>query len=122
MGAAGGELANQQACPVVLHYVGESSRVERDHRRLAELRLDGNETETFVDRGFSAYTGENSDRGDLKAIMDLARTGRIKRGMGNAPSHDPALAEERTYILGVSTVGAALREDLLGLRWWRDSP
>src|SRR5882757_7288682 len=36
--------------------------------------------ETFVDRGFSAYTGENSDRGDLKAIMDLARAGRIERG------------------------------------------
>ncbi len=33
-------------------------------------------TETFVDRGFSAYTGENSDKGDLKAIMDLARAGR----------------------------------------------
>jgi len=26
-------------------------------------------TETFVDRGFSAYTGENSDRGDVKAIV-----------------------------------------------------
>jgi hypothetical protein len=37
-------------------------------------------TETYVDRGLSAYTGENSDRGDLKAIMDLARAGRIKRG------------------------------------------
>lgn len=36
--------------------------------------------ESFIDRGFSAFTGENSDRGNLKAIMDLARAGRIKRG------------------------------------------
>src|SRR6202035_1009988 len=36
--------------------------------------------ETFVDRGFSAYTGENSDKGDLKAILDLAAAGKIKPG------------------------------------------
>jgi hypothetical protein len=36
--------------------------------------------ETFVDRGFSAFRGENSDKGDLKAILDLAATGKIKPG------------------------------------------
>ena len=36
--------------------------------------------ETFVDRGFSAYTGENSDKGHLKAILDLAAAGKIKPG------------------------------------------
>jgi hypothetical protein len=36
--------------------------------------------ERFVDRGFSAYRGENSDKGDLKAILDLATAGKIKPG------------------------------------------
>jgi Resolvase, N terminal domain/Recombinase len=36
--------------------------------------------ETFVDRGYSAYRGENSDKGDLKAILDLAAAGKIKPG------------------------------------------
>ena len=36
--------------------------------------------ETFVDRGFSAYTGENSDKGDLKAILDMTAAGKIKPG------------------------------------------
>lgn len=36
--------------------------------------------ETFIDRGFSAYTGENSDKGDLKAVLDMAAAGKIKTG------------------------------------------
>jgi hypothetical protein len=36
---------------------------------------------TFVDRGFSAYTGENSDSGDLKTVMGLA-------GVGSPTDHD----------------------------------
>jgi Recombinase/Resolvase, N terminal domain len=36
--------------------------------------------ETFVDRGFSAYTGENSDKGDLKAILDMTAAGKIRPG------------------------------------------
>ena len=69
-------------------------------------------TETFVDRGFSAYTGENSDRGDVKAIVDLARAGRIERGthlfrgfrgshlktpVGNAPARDQASPAQRDH-------------------------
>jgi len=36
--------------------------------------------ETFGDRGFSAYTGENSDKGDLKAILDMTAAGKIRPG------------------------------------------
>src|SRR5262245_29843599 len=42
--------AHENAGAVVLHDVGQSTRVERDDRRLAQLRLDGDETESFFDR------------------------------------------------------------------------
>jgi DNA invertase Pin-like site-specific DNA recombinase len=35
---------------------------------------------TFVDRAVSAYTGENSDKGDLRAILDMTAAGKIKPG------------------------------------------
>src|SRR5712671_2246219 len=58
--------------------------------------------ETFVDRGFSAYTGENSDRGYLKAIMDLARAGRIERGTHIVvESLDRLSRQEITAALGL---------------------
>ena len=42
---------------------------------------------------------------DGRRLTLLMEPGRIKRGMGNAPSHYPALVEERTYILEVRTGG-----------------
>jgi hypothetical protein len=33
--------------------------------------------DTYIDRGLSAFHGENTDRGHLKAVLDLARIGKI---------------------------------------------
>src|ERR1043165_5083533 len=45
----GRNIARQKAGPVMLDDVGQSSRIERDHGGLAELRFDGDEPQSFID-------------------------------------------------------------------------
>jgi hypothetical protein len=40
--------------------------------------------DTYIDRGLSAFHGENTDRGYLKAIIDLARVGKINQIPGQS--------------------------------------
>ncbi len=59
---------------------GRSERRQDDETEAYCARKGHKIIETFVDRAVSAYTGENSDKGDLKAILDLTAAGKIKPG------------------------------------------
>ena len=57
----------------------------------------------------SSSCGRSSGRLDGRRLTVLMEPGRIKRGLGADPSHDPALVVGRTYSLVVTALGQTAR-------------
>ena len=56
---------------------GRSETRQTDETETYCLRKHYSLIDAYIDRGLSAFRGENTDRGYPKAIIDLARVGKI---------------------------------------------
>src|SRR4051812_1305275 len=56
------DVLDQDSRPVVRDDVGQATRIERDHRRFAQLRFDGNKPESLVH-------GWNDERGSRPIVL-----------------------------------------------------
>ena len=81
------DVLNEDACAIVLDDIRQPTGVERDNRRFAELRFDGDEPETFANR-------RNDERGGL--LVKGSKT-RLRQGTvpTNAIGNPQSLGESR---------------------------